>query len=139
MSSENSLNPGREMSLNHHPVLEMARPIFIQWEKLRIIYNVVLVFVTLGISGSILVPQMQTAGFESYLKLLSHLSFTALCGAVIANLCFFAGPLLETYVKWLWSQFRFPRTALLIAGTLFASFLAALTITVSCFGVFLQD
>ncbi|NND95703.1 MAG: hypothetical protein HKN47_00070, partial [Pirellulaceae bacterium] len=44
-------------------------------------------------------------------------------GAVGANLCFFAGPAIETYVSWLGYRRRWVRIVLFVSGTLFASLL----------------
>ncbi len=88
----------------------IARTTFLAWEKLRILYNVVLVFLTL------------VAAAKSVWTL--SLLTMAVAGAVFANLCYFAGPIIETYVTWLGYRGKQLRVWLFISGTLFACGLA---------------
>jgi len=39
-------------------------------------------------------------------------------GAVVANIAYFAGPTIETYVKWLGNDRAWPRWVMFVAGTL---------------------
>ena len=52
----------------------------------------------------------------------------ALAGAFFVNTCYFAGPIIETYVTWLGYRGRSLRIGLFVSGTLFASLLAAVAI-----------
>lgn len=85
------------------------RRLLLEWEKGRILYNAVLV------------------GFVLYFAFpaLAHSPFWLFLiqGAVIANLCFFAGPLAEAYLRYLGLRHPLVRAALLVGGTLLALFL----------------
>ncbi len=81
----------------------IARRTFYAWEKLRIVYIGVLVLITLGFVGL-----RRLWGLE--------LSFTMIVGAVGANVCFFAGPVVETYVVWLGYRGKRLRYVLFSAG-----------------------
>ncbi len=80
--------PGNPGSLPSEPSLgQIAKPVFIAWEKLRVVYVAVVGPFCRSVTG----PQL--------LKL--HTFVTIAGEAILANLCFFAGPCLETYVRWL--------------------------------------
>ncbi len=97
----------------------IARSVFPNWERLRVSYNLCLFLVTLLI----------TAGIHSFAMLAFPMYWlTVLAGAVFANLCFMAGPALETCIRWLGYRGNALRWALYLAGLLLASFLAAGTI-----------
>lgn len=97
---------------------ELARRTFFAWEKLRLIYVPILVVVTLAATSP--------GGFRQ----LTEIEFwvTSAVGAVFANLAFFAGPIVETYVLWLGYRQRMLRPLLFVAGTVFASMLAVITV-----------
>jgi hypothetical protein len=59
----------------------IARPIFLAWEKLRLVYIAVLAFAALGMAT--LEPQQVLASLEFWRSVI--------VGAIAANLCFFAG------------------------------------------------
>ena len=70
-----------------------VKPVFLKWEKLRILYNFILFVVTvLWYAGAF-------SWGRSYLDPVLLLSL--LVGAVLANLCFLAGPIAEAYIAWL--------------------------------------
>ena len=95
-------------------------PILYRWEKFRLVFNSVLVMLTLGLS-TILVP---------------HLLFTPLywvqlgVGGLVTNLCFFTGPAIEAYGRYfqLWSLGM--SVALFVIGLLFTCFLATAFVSV---------
>jgi len=90
------------------------RPILITWEKLRIVYNLVLA----GIVGFFLIVEPEILS-------LPYLPYRLVVAAVGANICFTAGPVLDAYVSYL-SNRRIPLTCFLfIPGLLFAMLLAA--------------
>jgi len=99
---------------------QLARNTFIAWEKRRLLYNMILVVVTLGIAA-LLEP-----------RLLGDVEFWSLClfGALTVNVCYFAAPIVDTGVSWL--GFRSPafRWTLFVLGTLFASWLSASTVLI---------
>jgi len=98
---------------------ELVRPIFLAWEKLRLVYIVILAVVTISISGS------QIFVFPTLLVIIE--------GAVVANLCYFAGPIIETYLHWLGWKSSWIRWFLFSAGTLLTAFLAFTLITLDLF------
>jgi hypothetical protein len=88
-------------------VTPSVKAIFRAWERLRLVYNAVLVLVVVLLlwPGRELQPTF-------WLLLV--------CQAVNANLCFFAGPLTEWYVGWLGYRSRATRWVLFGSGLLFA-------------------
>jgi hypothetical protein len=79
------------------------RQVFISWEKLRIVYDMILVATCL-IYGRELYPEI---------------SFWLLCffGGIFCNLCFFLGPIVESYATWLLQRDQiWLRVILFIAG-----------------------
>lgn len=96
--------PGRSLQA-------LARATFLAWEKLRIAYNAVLVVVTLLALAA--TQQVDLWGLGVPLR-----------GAIVANLLYFAGPAMETYVRWLGYDRTWPRWLLFLGGTALASLLA---------------
>lgn len=105
----------RDVSLPAAPV--GPRAIFWRWERRRPLYNVVLVVVS-ALSLPFAGPSIRLATFW----------MEVLFGALIANACFFAGPMLESYLDWLGRRPRRLGTILMITGTAFASLLAIVCI-----------
>ncbi len=68
-----------------------TRATFLQWEKLRVIYNVVLIALTC----------MMTFGLKPELAMDPGFWLEAAVAGVAANFCFFAGPIVECYIRWL--------------------------------------
>ena len=98
---------------------QIARTTFLAWERLRLIYISVLGVLTLLLGwGSFGV-------FEYWL--------TVAAGAVVANVCFFAGPIVETYITWLGYQGKWLRTLLFTVGTLFTCVLAVAALAIYAF------
>lgn len=91
----------------------IAKQTFFAWEKLRLIYVAILGVETIliGLTGD-------GAAWDPGFWLI-----VILC-AMVANVCFFAGPILETYVRWLGFPTKALRWVLFIAGTLFTGLLA---------------
>ena len=96
----------------------IARATFLAWEKLRLIYVAVLAVVVL-LMGLLEGPS-QFASFRFWA--------TVAAGAFVANLCFFAAPIIETYVTWLGFHTKWLRIVMFVLGTLFACLLAIATI-----------
>ena len=92
----------------------IAKATFLAWEKLRLVYVAVLGLFTLIVG----------------LPLLSSFSFwlTVVAGALFANACFFSGPIVESYVKWLGFRAAWLRWLLFVLGTVFASLLTIVTV-----------
>jgi hypothetical protein len=80
----------------------------LRWERLRVLYNLLLV-------GLVLLP----TGGSFQLPSLREVPVLAV-GAVLANLCFMAGPVAEAYLSWLGLRSRWV-TAGLFAGGLLVS------------------
>ncbi|MCM2373222.1 hypothetical protein [Aporhodopirellula aestuarii] len=95
---------------NDRSIQTIARRTFLAWEKLRIAYVAILTLITVLLVGP--------AGFLNRRLLLLILE-----GAVFANFAYFAGPTIETYVKWLGYSRRWPRWVMFIGGTLIATIL----------------
>ena len=92
----------------------IARRTFLAWEKLRLIYLAICGGVTLllGMTGAI-----EGLGTWEYWQ-------RVIAGGIFANVMYFAGPVMETYLTWLGSKSLWPRYILFAAGTLFTVVLA---------------
>lgn len=90
--------------------MQDVRETFLRWEFLRLIYNVVLVVVTCVTVFS----QRPDAAWQP------EFLWCCVVGAVAANICFFAGPIAESYLRWLGLQTRMLGYALFGAGMLFS-------------------
>ncbi len=99
-----------EETLPHVPLDQLARRIFVAWERLRIVYNSVLAVTVLCV-GTIYYLQYGPPPFP----------MTGFLGLFIpfigANLCFFAGPIVETYVAWLGNRTETLRLIMMLLGT----------------------
>lgn len=91
-----------------------AREVFLSWEKLRVLYIVLLALVVFGLGGVQVLDDTQSL-------------FAIIEGAFVANVLYFAGPLAESYARWLGVRWRWLRTALFVGGTLLAIALTAFT------------
>jgi len=94
--------------------MSIAKATFLAWERLRIPFVVVLGLITLFLAGPNLI-ELQTL-------------IVVAVGAVIANLCFFAGPIVETYVCWLGYEQKWVRWFLFVGGTALTALLAVDTL-----------
>ncbi|MFK7768571.1 MAG: hypothetical protein AB8B55_15215 [Mariniblastus sp.] len=85
----------------------LARPIFLAWEKLRLIYIGILVVCTL-LAAAVNSSLLNTFDFWA----------AAIFGAIVTNLCFFAGPIVESYLTWLKINAARLRLPLFMLGTI---------------------
>ena len=85
------------------PFRVVARAVFLSWEKLRLLY--------LGILAPWTLLLVAGAGLRR-----PGLWLTVALGAVFANACYFAGPLLETYARWLGAEGVWLRRLLFAGG-----------------------
>lgn len=97
-----------------------AKAIFIRWEKLRLVYNAVI--------GLILIVAFLVYALPSQPPLSVWLGYAGLCavGGVIANACFFAGPMADVYFAWLGWRSPWTTTVLFVGGFLVTCGLAIL-------------
>ena len=100
-----------ELEVAQTSLLAIARSVFLAWEKLRIAYLIILAIITVLLTG--------VTGILN-LRLLRLI----VLGAVVANVAYFAGPTVETYVRWLGYNRTWPRWVMFIGGTLISIVLA---------------
>lgn len=89
-------NEGNEVDRSEpieKPLPEIARPVFLSWEKLRLIYVGICVVWCLLLTTFIAMSRDA--------RVLSLVVPQCVMGGIIANLCYFAGPIIETYAAWL--------------------------------------
>ena len=113
LNSTTPIRPSEDSSASdgaNGSFLTDARSVFLAWEKLRIAYVIILAFITLLLTG--------LSGFN--LRLLGLI----VQGAFVANAAYFAGPIVEVYVRWLGYKRSWPRWVMFIGGTMIASLLA---------------
>ncbi len=103
--------PAHQASRNELPLLRIAKTTFLAWEKLRLLYVLILAAFTLIVVDPLGI-------FDP------RYTFAILGGAFVANLAYFAGPLLETYIRWLGYDRSWPRWFFFIGGTLLSMMLA---------------
>jgi hypothetical protein len=87
---------------------DFLKPIFLKWEKLRILYNFILGLVLI-VSH---IPYMGRDFFHPSMLLLW------LIGMVLANICFLTGPIIESYISWLGLKSSWITALLFIGGLL---------------------
>ena len=98
------MNSGSTFGPGFLPVL---RSILIRWERMRILYNLILIAIVV----------LPVGGGPMELPELADLPILAV-GAVLANLCYLAGPAAESYLAWLGLKSRWVTLALLAGGIL---------------------
>ena len=84
---------------------KIAKRVFLDWEKMRLAYVGILVAFTLLLGWSDLGKPIFWG--------------TSIFGAIIANLCYFLGPIVDTYVSWLGFRSLALRWIMFTLGTLF--------------------
>jgi hypothetical protein len=103
-------SPEPKIAATTSGLLEIARSTFLAWEKLRFLYIGLLGTLTLLLCGR------EILNFEILLIVIA--------GAFVSNVCYFAGPILETYVTWLGLKGKWFRWVLFTVGTLLTMVLA---------------
>lgn len=83
------------------------KTIFIAWEKLRFLFNFVLIFLVVAMATML-----------GGTKLLSSIEFwlMAIAGGIISNICFFLGPVAESYVHFLGLRLTWFRSTSFMLG-----------------------
>lgn len=92
-------------------LLGIARNVFLAWEKLRIIYLGILTLFTFFLVGF--------SGLLNYSVVMS-----IVFGAFFANVLYFAGPVIDTYIRWLGYRSSWPRWVMFVCGTILSLLLA---------------
>lgn len=103
-------NAAPSTTASNSNLMEIARSTFLAWEKLRFLYIGLLGTLTLLLCGREIVN--------------IEILMIVIAGAFVANVCYFAGPILETYVSWLGLKGKWFRWMLFTVGTLFTMVLA---------------
>lgn len=88
------------------------KSIFYSWEKLRIIYNLVLLFFFAAISISAIFYNDFGTLDISIKNLLIQSFFLAL----LANVLYLAGPILDSYLRWLGNQYKYQKHIIFMCG-----------------------
>ena len=91
------------------------------WERLRVLYIALLGALTVFLA----MPGVIHNGSQLFTF---RGMFILVEGAIIANICYFAGPTVETYVRWLGYDRKWVRWILFIGGTLLTAMLAIVSI-----------
>ncbi len=106
-------DPYQQVALDFVPILR-------RWEKFRMVFNAVLITLTLALSLMVDPQRLFTPLYWIQISL----------GGLITNLCFFTGPAIEGYGRYfnLWNFGL--SVALFVVGLLFTCFLATVFILV---------
>ncbi len=102
------------------PFGTLAKRVFLAWERLRIVYLLILGIFTLLLCA----PSLANFGATAWRTMVVMVK-----GAIFANLCYFAGPASETYLRWLGYDRPWVRWFLFGAGTLFTAALALMALS----------
>lgn len=107
-----------------------VRAVFLDWEKLRVVYNAVLVVLVLAClltAPRDWDPDYPAAWRGAEPGRLNWPLALLQCSVwgVVSNLCFFLGPAVEAYAAWLGWRSPLLRYGLFLLGTLFTAVMAA--------------
>jgi hypothetical protein len=91
-----------------HPNGESARQVFLAWERLRIVFNLVLIIFVLGDASS----ELSDREFRHFL----------IRAAFAANVCFCLGPVAEGYLAFFGVQRLIARVVVFVPGMIFGLF-----------------
>ena len=116
--------PKSRQSSNKKPLNSELREIVVGWERMRILYNIILFIV--GIIA--ILALTRSPHFELSEAILPAISF-----GIFANICFCAGPAAETYIRAIFNtqNIKLLRLCLFILGTLFSLIPACLSVLAS--------
>jgi hypothetical protein len=103
-----------------------ARGMFLRWEKLRPLYNAIVGLVGLAGIAPIVLSWVSPGTFPGFRASPVAAVIGVLAYAVAANVCYFVGPALECYLRWLGMTVRPLTRTLFIIGTVFSVLLTAL-------------
>lgn len=96
-----------------------AKGVFLAWEKLRFLYNFVLIF--LVVAMAVLVGGAQLLGSIEFWLI-------AIVGGIISNICFFLGPMVESYVHWIGLRLTWFRSTCFMLGLALTAVVAMLAV-----------
>jgi hypothetical protein len=115
-------SPESDRDPTKKPLNIELREIVIGWERMRILYNIILLLI--GIIAIFFL--LRTPYFKLEETILSAIAF-----GIFANVCFCAGPVAETYIRAIFNNqdIRSLRLALFILGTLLSLIPAVIAIT----------
>ena len=106
-----------EPTVESDSIWPVAKRTFRAWEKLRLLYNGILIFICVAYA----------AAWSSLMNI--EFWLLSIAGAIFCNACFLLGPIVETYVAWLGYRTEKLRLAFMIAGTLATAFVAIAVLT----------
>ena len=98
-------------------LIQIGKDAFLHWEKLRLVY--------IAICGAVTLIAMML--FKLPLGKIEHWGFI-IFGGIVANVCYFAGPVVETYLTWLGFNPKPFRAFAFILGVSFTSVCAVLAV-----------
>ncbi|QDV86473.1 hypothetical protein [Planctomycetes bacterium TBK1r] len=102
-------------------VVELAKPVFLAWERLRIAYILLLgAFTAMLAMPGVISNGPQLLTFRGLIMIAE--------GAIVANVLYFAGPIVETYVRWLGYDRTWVRWFLFAGGTLLTALFALVSL-----------
>ena len=103
--------PESDQDAKRQPTNSELRSIVIGWERMRILFNIILFLV-----GIVAIFFLMRAPFFR----LEHSILPAIAFGIFANICFCAGPTIETYIRVIFNtqDIRSLRLSLFILGTL---------------------
>ncbi len=93
----------------------MAKGVFLAWEQLRFLYVLVLAALSVSVLG---LQPLKT--IDKWIELIA--------AGVFANVFYMAGPIVETYLRWLGLKSLLPRWILFGSGLLFSMVLVVLVL-----------
>lgn len=105
-------------SADEEPLGRIGRRVFLAWEKLRLVYIGILAAVTIAF----VLPDLDNTIFAI------EFWSMGIFGAIGANVCYFIGPAIETYVTWLGYRGKWLRWILFQVGTVFSSLLVSVVL-----------
>ena len=103
-----------------------VKQVFLRWERWRVAYNLTLV-------GLVIALAIAWGDANSNW---SRLAIECVLGAIVANLCYFAGPAADAYLRWLGVEYRAIAPCLFACGLLFTMWLATVTVGASLLSEF---
>lgn len=111
ISTEQSVETFDAKLPNDESLLSIAKTVFLAWEKLRVIYLCILTLLTFFLVGF--------SGMFNF-----SLMISIMFGAFFANAFYFAGPVIDTYIRWLGYTHSWPRWVMFVGGTILSIVLA---------------